>query len=162
MALGDNISSIRANATEALVLIGQPAVEPLVAALNHDDPEVRDAATSALDQFDDPRAIEVLERLGSALMAYSINPDMICGAYSLAIQLGEPGLIVAMTRALDYCGTKEMAGAYLNCGNDELEAAAQSWAKARNYRIVRRSGGSSVRWGRRWGAIRSDQPTGAP
>ena len=51
---------VRASAAEALVKIGAPAVEPLIAALKDKDSDVRYAAAKALGEIKDPRAVEPL------------------------------------------------------------------------------------------------------
>lgn len=52
--------SRRDNAIEALVEIGEPAVEPLIQALNNESWVVREAATEALGKIGDERAVEPL------------------------------------------------------------------------------------------------------
>ena len=51
---------VRQAAAEALVKIGAPAVEPLIAALKDKDSDVRYAAAKALGEIKDPRAVEPL------------------------------------------------------------------------------------------------------
>lgn len=59
-----------AQAADALVAIGQAAVEPLIAALRHDDPRIRGGAADVLGRIGDPRAIGRLREL-----AASASPD---------------------------------------------------------------------------------------
>jgi len=47
-------------AAATLVKIGIPSVEPLVGALNHNEPRVRERAAWALSKLKDPRAVEPL------------------------------------------------------------------------------------------------------
>lgn len=50
-------------AKDALVQIGPPAVEPLIAALENEQPDIRFMVVRALSELNDPRAIEPLERI---------------------------------------------------------------------------------------------------
>lgn len=56
-ALGDEAWSVRWRLIAALVRIGKPAVEPVIAVIKHDNANVRASAVLALRQLGDPRAI---------------------------------------------------------------------------------------------------------
>lgn len=76
------VEKVHGTAIQALVQIGSPAVPPLVLALNHDNPQLRANAITALGRMRDPRAIEPLvdmlmaespssvEKLKEALIAF--------------------------------------------------------------------------------------------
>jgi len=59
-ALGDEIRGVRVDAAEALVKIGAPAVDHLVATLKHPSAEVRNLAAKVLGRIGDTRAVESL------------------------------------------------------------------------------------------------------
>jgi len=64
------------------------------------------------------------------------------------ISLGDTGLIPVLIKKLKTRGSKVLAEAYLNCGQDELAAAAEEWSKSRGYRINRGvEGAPAVSWG---------------
>ncbi|MGD1850628.1 MAG: hypothetical protein ACFCBU_08460 [Cyanophyceae cyanobacterium] len=45
-------------------------------------------------------------------------------------------------------GTKEVALAYLNCGQPELEAAVQEWARPNGFQVVKsRTAETAAKWG---------------
>jgi hypothetical protein len=59
--LEDKHAKVRQNAVDALVAIGPPAVDPLIAALKDADRNVRRLAAEALGRIKDPRAVVPLE-----------------------------------------------------------------------------------------------------
>jgi HEAT repeat protein len=56
----DRAYFLRSAAVDALAQIGAPAVEPLISALNSSNPNVREAAATALGQIGDVRALNAL------------------------------------------------------------------------------------------------------
>jgi HEAT repeat protein len=64
MALRD--VQVRERALEALIQIGEAAIDPLVAALQNRNPDVRKLAAGALGRIGDARALGELERLAGA------------------------------------------------------------------------------------------------
>lgn len=79
-------------------------------------------------------------------------------AYAI-IALGKTGTEPALIDGLMQFGDVAMAGHYLNCGNDKLEAAAHDWAAANGYTVGPRwpptvsfGGGHAPSWGSLTGA----------
>jgi len=93
----------------------------------------------------DSRAVKPLI---SALKAGDL--EIVAGAYSYFIELGEPGTEEILIKALNIYGTKEMALDFFNCGNDKLKNAAEKWAKEHGYQIFT----MGSRGGPIWGIIR--------
>ena len=58
--LGNTNEFVRGRASYALVLLGNPAVESLIVALQHENKHVRSYAAGVLGQLDDERAVEPL------------------------------------------------------------------------------------------------------
>jgi HEAT repeat protein len=63
------------------------------------------------------------------------------------ICMGKKELIPELVERLHQRGNKNMAIAYLNCGNSDLRTAAEKWAHSRGYRIITRPGSGSIKWG---------------
>ena len=63
------------------------------------------------------------------------------------IGLGRDEIIGTLIKKLNANGTKVMAEAFLNCGEDRLADAATAWAAAHGYTIKRGSGVAPVHWG---------------
>ncbi|HEY9736768.1 MAG TPA: HEAT repeat domain-containing protein [Trichocoleus sp.] len=69
------------------------------------------------------------------------------GLYSL-ISIGQPEAITSLVSLLKKEGNKDLALAYLNCGEATLEKAAEDWAAANGYEVVSTTEGSApVSWG---------------
>jgi HEAT repeat protein len=73
----------RRAAAQALARLGQPAVEPLIAALRDDYPEVRRQAAVALGQIKDSRAVE-------PLIAALHDADLRCKAAAALAEIKDP------------------------------------------------------------------------
>ncbi len=161
---------------EALGEIGDAAVEPLIAALQDEDPQVRWVAASALGEIRDARAVEpliaalqdedsdvrkmtarALGEIGDAravepLLAASRNGDLevVAAAYRFFIARGEPGTESTLIDALNAHGTRPMAETFLKCGLSQLEEAAREWASSHGYEIISIAGpggGGGLQWG---------------
>jgi len=130
-ALQDESIEVRECAGRALGMIGAPAVEPLIAALRDANQDVRQNAALALGMIEDRRAASILQ---SAMKEADLV--VIAGAYWFFIQQGEPGSENTLIQALNAHGKSEMAQAFLNCGNTELEAAGRKWATAQGYYTI--------------------------
>jgi len=67
------------------------------------------------------------------------------------IQIGDETILPDLIDAMNNNGNLTLAKVYLNCGNDELEAAATKWALGNGYRITRTEGLGSyaVSWGQK-------------
>jgi HEAT repeat protein len=61
--LADDHGSARQGARESLVMIGKPAVAPLIAALQHPNWRIRWGAAKALGQIGDPAAADALVKM---------------------------------------------------------------------------------------------------
>ena len=162
VALKDNNYFVRDSATEALIKIGTPAVEPLIAVLedsNNTAKRKRDAIF-ILGEIKDSRAVEPLivvlkdnnnfvqssaaralgeikdKRAEKTLRAALRDRNLliISGAYRFFIRKGNG--IVSLTHALNKYGDKTMAEDFLNSNNTDLEKAARIWAKSNNIIIV--------------------------
>jgi hypothetical protein len=132
-------------APSALARIGAPAVPKLMEALKSKDQNVRFGAADALVlvQKADPTLV-------SDLMAALEESDtkFIAGNYPFYIRLGLAGTEDTLIRALDKNGTKDMCVDYLNCGNDKLATAAESWAHKHGYTVITTPGSHN---GPQWG-----------
>ena len=65
------------------------------------------------------------------------------------IGMGREELIGVLKMILDNAGSKEMAEAYINCGNEQLRMSAESWASVHGYTIMQGSASSTAVWGKR-------------
>jgi hypothetical protein len=132
-------------APAALAGIGAPAVPKLMEALKSKDQNVRFGAADSLVliQKADPALV-------SDLMAALEESDtkFIAGNYPFYIRLGLAGTEDTLSRALDKNGTKDMCVDYLNCGNDKLAMAAESWAHKHGYTVITTPGSHN---GPQWG-----------
>jgi hypothetical protein len=81
--------------------------------------------------------------------------DAISGNYNAAnnavyafIIIGKKEIIPDLIRILNTYGEVSLAETYLNCGNDELGEAAETWASEHGYSVSYSGGGSSAAsWG---------------
>ena len=117
----------RWDAADALVTIGAPAVEPLIAALKDPDLLARQGAAAALFEIQDSHATNA----GRPALRPEIDRE-----YMFLINWGSPGSEDVLIRALNRSGEKGMAVEFLNCGNPSLGQAAHDWAASHSYRIV--------------------------
>jgi HEAT repeat protein len=132
-ALESSDTDVRRTGALALGQLKVPAaVAALVAAAAHDSQEtVRDAAVAALADTDWPTG-------NAALVATikEIDLRVIAGRYRELIRIGDPRLEEPLVAALDQHGSRFMAVAYLNCGNEVLAKHARQWAKSRGYTVT--------------------------
>jgi len=174
VALDEDRSSIAWDASNALVEIGSPAVEPLIVALNNKNPAIRSAAAIILGVINDVRSIDplldVLKNGNSTIRSYAAqalsmfndqrvdeylisafkNKDLevIAGAYIFFIRRGEQGSEDMLMKALNEYGRKNMAIAFLNSGNLQLEECSRKWANKRGYSITSvPAGDNMITWG---------------
>lgn len=80
------------------------------------------------------------------LLPYLQQKTTVIMYYAL-LKIGDPTTIEVLKEALNKFGNKDMAVDYLNCGNEELESAAESWARRHGYRVVTVSGYTPRTWG---------------
>ena len=65
------------------------------------------------------------------------------------ISIGHPDAIVPLRSLLQTGGSQDLATFFLNCGNSDLSSAAEAWATARKYWVIRLPGSSGgPAWGR--------------
>jgi hypothetical protein len=144
---------------QALVAVGSPAVEPLVAALADPGAEVRGAAAEALGEIGEAAAIPALRtaladpepsvqwRAAWALEMFgedvrpaheAVEAFLAAGNLDLAALAAdrraaqEWPLILALERH----GSREMAEELLAAPSPRLRAAAERWARMRGYTIA--------------------------
>ena len=122
--------------------MGKSAVEPLIAALKDGNAFSRKLAANALVELKDPRSEQPLL---TALKNKDL--DVVTGAYSFFIAVGEPGSEEILINALNKLGNSDMATDFLNCGNNMLAEAATKWAEENGYRIIQGGGGRGPIWG---------------
>ncbi len=65
------------------------------------------------------------------------DPGKIDYAVMSFIRIGEPNTIETLTQFLQEKGSKDLALAYLNCGQEQLSKAGEDWANAQGYEVVR-------------------------
>jgi HEAT repeat protein len=104
--------------------------EPLIAALKDADQRVRDCVVCALGTIKDPRAVNALLALTKAMIAQ-----------------GKSGSEAVLIEAFSELGNKDMAEAFLNCGNPKLKAAANAWATKHGVQIIQSDRRGQIRWG---------------
>lgn len=121
---GDEYTSIRWKAAEALAKIGTPAVEPLITALSHQNDDVRWKAAIALGEIGDGRAIHPLIEL------LKDNDRFIKGraAYALG-KIGSPA-VIPLIIALDTGDGSLRWGAAIALGKIRDERAIRPLIRA--------------------------------
>lgn len=79
----------------------------------------------------------------------SQDPQIVKYALYSFISIGGKDAIATLTNALTQNGNKALALAYLNCGEPTLEKAAQDWATAQGYQVIKteQKDQSPVKWG---------------
>ena len=91
------LNDVRKSATEALVKIGKPAVEPLIKALKYEDDYVRRSAAEALGKIGDPIATKPL--IKALIDSYS----PVCKSAAEALgKIGESSAVEPLIKALRY------------------------------------------------------------
>ena len=132
-------------AGDVLAGMGKTAVPALLSALKSKSSDTRFAAADVLVQMQRSDPAIVLP-LMSALE--NDNLKYLATNYAFYIRLGQSGTEEILARALQKYGNKQMALDYLNCGNDQLDAAARQWAANHGYRVYTKEG---TYGGPRWG-----------
>jgi hypothetical protein len=65
----------------------------------------------------------------SLLIELLKNRETALEYYRIVIEVRNPDTVPALIEALQRYGGEEMPEVCLNCGNEELESAARTWAK---------------------------------
>jgi HEAT repeat protein len=98
-ALGDDVEYVRKNATESLVEIGAPAVEPLIAALKNDNVSL--VAAEVLGEIGDTQAVEPL--------IAALKDDKVSHVAAQALgKIGDVGAVEPLITALKEGGFKRL------------------------------------------------------
>jgi len=140
-ALRDPEPLVRACADQSLVLIGLPAVNPLISVLKDKDQWAPVLSAVALSTIPAPSARDALVQ---ALNDH--NDKVILGAHTLFVKLGIPGSEPALIEALDTFPNRDMAEEFYNSGNPTLVEAARGWSSSFRQRLHPNQYGA-VRWG---------------
>jgi hypothetical protein len=74
--------------------------------------------------------------------------ETIRNALYAIIGIGKKEMIPLLSNELEINGSKEMAEAYLNCGEENLEESAEIWANNHGYDITRTGGWAPISWGK--------------
>jgi HEAT repeat protein len=117
----------------ALVEIGAPTVEPLLAA------QLRLGA-------------DYTPYVPGMISVTMTGRTMRVAVVNTLIRIGEPGSVQPMIDNLNACEDPDLAVLYLNSGNASLAQAAEEWAAARGYEVHELTGASSsgyARWGQK-------------
>ncbi len=151
IGLQDPDSVVRASAANALGELGNTrAVRPLLQAIRDGEPAVRWKAAWALENISDPAGTEEQRLARRAVDEFLAGVDLrvVAKDYKRIIAEGKKETVGLLILALERYGTAGMAEDLLNCGNEELEVAARSWAKRRAYETTWKPG---FRGGPQWG-----------
>jgi hypothetical protein len=112
-------------------------VPALLLKLRSADSDTRYAAAAVLVrmQSSDPESV-------ASLMSALEKEDLkfIAANYTFYIRLGQAGTEDILARALRAHGNKRMGLDYLNCGNDQLDAAAREWGADHGYTVYSEEG----------------------
>jgi len=129
-------------AADALISMGSTAMKPLVAELNNPESRCK-KLVYIFCNIDDPQASSVLDARCDG------DPQFVADNYTEFILRGRAGDEVMLIEALMTCGDVTMAENYLNCGNEQLEDAAEEWADQNGYIVTFNFHGSSACvWGK--------------
>jgi HEAT repeat protein len=164
---------LRLEAADALGKSGLDSAVPILAdALDDPDESIQQGAVAGIVQIGGDRAIATLKKTcqagesavfwSSCVYLASLQPGqvadllkaipqedttLIASAYPFFIAWGEEDSEGVLIEALNQYGTKAMAQAYINSGNEKLEEAGRAWAKAQGYIVLPQPGGGGARWG---------------
>jgi HEAT repeat protein len=175
--LKNQASFVRSHAASALGDLGDArAVGPLIACFKdrYENENVRNSVARALGKMGDARTAEALgetfdadlvhiwislrerenlkrnwaktKRVLLADMQSSNRSKMESAVYAF-VSLGNAEILPQLIEILDTKGDVIMKETYLNCGNDQLEEAARSWASRHCYSNLQGGTGGKARWG---------------
>ena len=128
----------RMAAVVALGDIGDAAARPTLVRVLSSDPSAARDAGAALAKIYEPDVrplLPLLEKRSNIALAFGL------------VDVGQKGTEGALVRALHRYGDLDLAEYYLNCGNAELENAAQQWAGDHGYTVFTRPGVGGNQWG---------------
>jgi HEAT repeat protein len=130
-ALKDNEGYMRHHVEEALLKIGEPAVNPLITALHRINIEVKTSLVFLLDRIGTDQAKNALH-----LCMEGMDLEGISENYASFFRKGTAGTEWPLVLALLKYGNTKMAEDFLNCGNPALSNAGSTWARMNGYRIL--------------------------
>jgi hypothetical protein len=87
--------------------------------------------------------------IGAAALVNSPQPttyDVVSACHKYITE-GDVSRIPELINLLDRFGDESLGEDYMNCGNDELRIAGESWGRAHGYNIGSGNGSHRVRWG---------------
>lgn len=157
----------RDDSINALVQMGDPAVDPLIKALKSDNKYIRHGAIEALGKIKNKKAVKHLrqfhtreDRLKASMAIaeiydYDVNvllpylkDKTTVSIYYPLLEIGDPATERDLRTALIRFGDREMALDYLNCGNPYLEKAGEDWARDHDYKVISQyQVAENVKWG---------------
>jgi HEAT repeat protein len=145
--LNDPDANVRGNTIRVLGRFYEArAIPQLISALGDRVVSIRRLAAIALVRIGRPEGADALISL-----AKQNDPRVIADIYPGLIMLGDPLLERPLIESLNSgFGDREMAEAFLNCGNPKLAAAARAWAKDHGYEITSFGGEQTASWGNRF------------
>lgn len=147
VVLANGNANARTDAANALGLKGGASTaEPLKKALGDESAGVRYAAANSLVSVDPGLTQFLVDALNNR------DIETVASAYPFYIRKGIPGSEPVLIEALNAHGSQWMAQMYLNSGNGQLEAAANTWASNNGFWISTSyaygtSGSSASQWG---------------
>lgn len=145
VVLANGNANARTDAANALGLKGGASTaEPLKKALGDEYPGVRYAAANSLVSVDPGLTQFLVDALNNR------DIETVASAYPFYIRKGIPGSEPVLIEALNAHGSKWMAEKYLNSGNGQLEAAANTWSSNNGFLVTPSygtSGSSASQWG---------------
>ena len=132
--------NLRAAAVATLGSIGHPSAIPALVHVLGTEPGNARAAGTALAGIYRPDVRPLLPLLG--------DRDNLALAFAL-VDVGQGGTEDALVAVLHRYGGVTLAEYYLNCGNKQLERAAEDWAHAHGYNVITTPGygGGGGQWG---------------
>ena len=143
----DPDDDVRESDANAVSSYGEAALDPLLAALRDADPNVRIGAARALGFM---AWVGHSARSADALAEGARQGDleMVAGAFSYYISLGDGALEILLIQAFEKYPANRMGDELLNCGNKTLADAVQSWADKHGVKIEHHPGSAhTAAWG---------------
>ena len=132
--------AVRRAAVAALGNLGDRGARPTLVTVLRTDPTVARSAGTALARIyrkDVRPLLTLLDDAGNITLAYAL------------VDVGQKGTEDALETALLTYGGLDLAEYYLNCGNHQLENAAETWADQHGYTVYSTPtyGSGGAQWG---------------